>query len=115
MVTFHPISIKNLMIYINVVHSAHVPVTSFRFITIVCLFSLLCDFSVHLLFGFCFIRFFCFFIVFCSLVKEKRFNSDPGLYSRYFEPVVREVPAVPSPSMQVNKHHTSHCTDFVIV
>ncbi len=28
------------------------------------------------------------FIILCSLFKRKRFNSDPGLYSRYFDPVV---------------------------
>ncbi len=61
------------------------------------------------------------FTVHYSLFKRKRFNSDPGLYSRYFDPVVCEVPVVPavqeisSSSMQVNKHHTSDCTDFVLV
>jgi hypothetical protein len=24
----------------------------------------------------------------CSLFKRKRFNSDPGLYSRYFDPII---------------------------
>jgi hypothetical protein len=27
----------------------------------------------------------------CLLLKKKRFNSDPGLYSRFSYPVVREV------------------------
>jgi hypothetical protein len=53
-------------------------------------------FFIEFLFVFCstfdFIQFFAFslFIVRCS--KEKIFNSDPGLYSRYFDPVVCEVP-----------------------
>jgi hypothetical protein len=57
----------------------------------------------------------------CSKERKKRYNYDPGLYSRYFDPVVHEVPVVPavqeisSSSMQVNKHHTSDCTDFVLV
>jgi hypothetical protein len=34
----------------------------------------------------------CSLIVHCSLFIRKIFNSDPGLYSRYFDPVVREVP-----------------------
>ncbi len=29
------------------------------------------------------------FIVHCSLFIGKIFNSDPGLYSRYFDPVIR--------------------------
>jgi hypothetical protein len=61
----------------------------------------------------------CFFAFKCSLFKRKGFNSDRGLYSRHFDPVVREVPVVPAvqkiSSMQVNKHHTSDCTDFVLV
>ncbi len=51
---------------------------------------------LHLLFDLCFLSILLIFIVHCSLFKEKSFNSDPGLYSRYFdpiqEPVVREVP-----------------------
>jgi hypothetical protein len=39
----------------------------------------LCSILIYLLFVFC-------FIVHCS--KDKIFNSDPGLYSRYFDPVV---------------------------
>jgi hypothetical protein len=34
------------------------------------------------------------FAFYCSLFNRKKFNSDPGLYSRYFDPVqpvVREV------------------------
>ncbi len=43
------------------------------------------------------------------------FNSDPGLYSWYLDPVVREVPVqVLSSSMQVNEHNTLDCTDFVL-
>jgi hypothetical protein len=102
-VTFQPISIKTLAIY-YVVHSAHVPVISC--IILLLLFDLLlfdCFSSfVHLLFDFCFHLFlllFSLFIVHCSLfvVHEKIFNSDPGLYSRYFDPVS----GYTSPSMQV--------------
>ncbi len=42
---------------------------------------------------------------------RKVFSSIPGLYSRYFDPVIQE----PSSSMQVNKHHTSDFTVFVLV
>jgi hypothetical protein len=75
-------------------------------------FCSLFNFSIQLLFDFCFHLILLFFIVHCPLFKRKRFYSDPGLYSRYFDPVVQEVP---SSSMQVNKHHTSDCTDFVLV
>jgi hypothetical protein len=34
------------------------------------------------------------------IVHQKMFNSDPGLYSRYFDPT----------SERVNKHHTSDCS-----
>jgi hypothetical protein len=33
-----------------------------------------------------------FFSFHCSLFMRKIFNSDPGLYSRYFDPIVCEVP-----------------------
>jgi hypothetical protein len=71
------------------VHSAHVLVISCRFIIVVSLFCLLFDFSFI---------FFSTFVSFDSfafslfVVQKKIFNSDPGLYSRYFDPVVREVP-----------------------
>ncbi len=52
--------------------------------------------------------------VHCSLFKRKRFI--PGilipLYKKYPFNVCT---CVPSSSMQVNKHHTSDCTDFVLV
>jgi hypothetical protein len=72
------------------------------------------QFSFKFFFTFVFIRFFCFFIVHCSLFKRKILNSDPRLYSRYFDPVVREVP-VHHLLCKSNKHHTSACTDFVLV
>ncbi len=93
-------------------HSAHVPVISCRFIIVVRLFCSLLDFSVHLLYDFVSFNYFAFhlFIVRCSK------DSDPGLYSSFLDPVVREVPVqVPSSSMQVDKHHTSDCTDFVLI
>jgi hypothetical protein len=42
-----------------------------------------------------FVQPFAFIHIRCLLFKRKRFNSDPGLYMRYFDPVVCEVPAVP--------------------
>jgi hypothetical protein len=35
-----------------------------------------------------FLSFFVQHLFHCSLFKRKRFNSDPGLYSRYFDPAV---------------------------
>ncbi len=49
---------------------------------------------LFILFNFCFHPILL-FIVHCSfIVHEEIFNSDPGLYSRYFNPVIQE----PSPS-----------------
>ncbi len=103
-------------------HSAHVPfilcsifLLLLDFVFVVSLFCSLFNFSNHLLFNFCFIRFFCFSLLIVSLFKEKRFNSDPGLYSRYFDPAVLDVQELSSSSMQVNKHNTSDFTDFVLV
>ncbi len=65
----------------------------------------------------CIICYYCSTVVFiqffCSLfiIHKKIFSSNPGLDSRYFDPVVQE----PSSSMQVNKHHISDCTIFVLV
>ncbi len=101
-------------------HSACVPVC----VDLLSLFDYLVRCSifhssfVRLLFSFDSFAFY--YSLFCCS-KEKGFNSDPGLYFRYFDPVVREVPVVPavqeisSSSMQVNKHHTSDCSDFVLV
>jgi hypothetical protein len=72
---------------------------------------LLLDFYL-ILFDFCFP--FDSFAFHCSLFMRKIFNSDPGLYSRYFDPVVREVP-VHHHLCKSNKHHTSDCTIFVLV
>jgi hypothetical protein len=76
------------------------------------LFCSLFDFYssfVHLLFDFCFHS-----IILLFIVQRKRFNSDPGLYSRYFDSIVREVP-VHHHLCKSNKHHTLDCTDFVLV
>ncbi len=70
--------------------------------------------SIWLLFDLCFHLILLFFIVHCSLFKEKRCNSEPGLYSRHFDPIVHEVP-VHRHLCKSNKHHTSDCTDFVLV
>ncbi len=51
------------------------------------------------------------FAFYCSLFKKKRFNSDPGLYSRYFDPVVCEVPAVPL----YKKYHHHLCKSINII
>jgi hypothetical protein len=58
------------------------------FIIVVRFILLLFDFHlsfVRLLFDFCFHSILLLFH--CSLFKEKRFNSDPGFHSRYFDPV----------------------------
>ncbi len=63
-----------------------------------------CPTFVPLLFNFCF-HSILLFIVHCSW--EKIFNSDPGLYSRYFDSVVCEVP-VPLQHHHLcksNEHH----------
>jgi hypothetical protein len=78
------------------------------FIIVVQFISSLFDFHlsfVCLLFDFCFS--FDSFAFHCSLfvVQRKRFNSDPGLYSRYFDPVVREVP-VHHNLCKAKKYHT---------
>ncbi len=57
-------------------------VVALLLIVVIHLFCSLLDF-INSLFDFC-------FIVRCS--KEERFNFDPGLYSRYFDPV--QVPVV---------------------
>jgi hypothetical protein len=85
-----------------VVHSAHVPVISCSILL------LLFDFHSILLFDS--------FAFYCSLFifQRKRFSSDPGLYSKYFDPVVREEP-VHHRLCKSNKHHTLDCTVFVLV
>jgi hypothetical protein len=83
-----------------------------RFIIVFCLLCSLFEFSRSSFVRLLFHLIFCFFIVHCSLFKRKIFDSDLGLYSRYFDPVVQE-PS--SSSIQVNKHHTSDCTDFILV
>jgi hypothetical protein len=80
------------------------------FIVIIHLFCSLFNFLSLYCLTFVLLRLFCFslFIVHCS--KEKRFNSDPGPYSRYFDPAYNIIY-----SMRVNKHPTADCTDFVLV
>jgi hypothetical protein len=101
------------------VHNAHVPV-------ILCIILLLLFYYfvvVRLLFDFVHLLFNS-FAFHCSLFMRKIFNSDPGLFSRYFDPVpiVREVPVPEVREVLVhhhlcksNKHHTSDCTAFVLV
>jgi hypothetical protein len=104
-ITFQPVS-KRHSWFIYVVHSAHVPVISCIIYYYYSVYFVVVWLFFHVLFKFCSIR------LFCSLFIRKIFNSDPGLYSRYFALVVKKLP---SPSMQVNKHHTSDCTVFVLV
>ncbi len=91
-----------------------------QFIVLVIYLLLLIIYCCH-----SFILFICSILI-CSMfdfisffvVPKKRFNSDPGLYSRYFDPADQQLyrcTRIPSSSMQVNKHHTSDCTDFVLV
>jgi hypothetical protein len=88
-------NISTLMNYF--LYSVLIPVIMYYFIIIVwLLFSL---------FDFVYTRFFGSLLV----IHKKIFSSNPGL--NYFDPVIQE----PSPSMQVNEHHTSDCTVFVLV
>jgi hypothetical protein len=77
-----------------IVHIVLVPVIVFviyyccsLFIVVVHLFCYVFDFH----------SFFVRLLFHCSLFKRKRFNSDPGLCSRYFDPVV--------PAVQEYHHH----------
>jgi hypothetical protein len=78
-----------------VVHSVHGPVKSFILIIIARYLSLLFSICSTIRFSFIcsstfvFIQFFCFLLFIVSLFKEKKFTSDPGLYSRYFNPAVK--------------------------
>ncbi len=78
---------KDTRDFFYVVHNARVPVISCSILLL--LFNFHLSF-VRLLFDFVFIRFFAFncFLAHCSLFKRKLFNSNPGLYSRYFNHTV---------------------------
>ncbi len=105
MVTFQPISIKTLVIYLFLCKVFMCQLNHVVFYY--------CCSIILLLFNF--IQFFS--IQFHCLKKwfmRKIFNSDPGLYSRYFDPIVHEVP-VHHNLCKSNKHHTSDCTFFVLV
>ncbi len=86
---------KDTLDLFYVVHSVHGPVKSCILIIIArylsLLFAILFDYSIfiHLLFDFCFHLILLLFIVHSFVVQRKRFNSDPGLYSRYFDPAVK--------------------------
>jgi hypothetical protein len=98
-------------LHIYVVHSAHVPVISCSILL------LLFDYFVVVLLFFDFVNLlFDSFAFSLFIVQWKMFNSDPGLYSRYFDPVpvVHEV-LVHHHLCKSNKHHTSDCTIFVLV
>jgi hypothetical protein len=75
------------------------------FTVVVHLFCSLFDFHSIFCSTFVLIRFFCFSFIHCSLFKSKRFNSDPRLYSRYFDPVVHEVPLQPLYLLYKKYHH----------
>ncbi len=104
---------ENNSFYFNPVQclDGHIPTLVNYFV-----YSVLIPVIVHYLlwlfefYAFCSIFVFVWF--FCSLfiIPKKIFSSNPGLYSRYFDPIIQE----PSSSMQVNKHHTSNCTIFVL-
>ncbi len=79
-----------------VVNNARVPIISCSILLF--LFDLFCCCLtlVRFLLDFCssFVRHLFLFnswLFHCSLFKRKILNSDPGLYSRYFDPVVQEV------------------------
>jgi hypothetical protein len=85
------------------------------FIIVVCLFSSL--FNFHSLFDFCSRSILLLFIHSLFVVQKRKdsiliLGCIPGiLIPLYMKCCTR----IPSPSMQVNKHHTSDCTDFVLV
>jgi hypothetical protein len=70
------------------VHSAHVPVNHVVFYYC-CLFILFVVRPLFiLLFNFCYHLIILLFIYSLFMFKEKNIYSDPGLYSRYFDPAV---------------------------
>jgi hypothetical protein len=88
------------------------------------LFCVLFDFSVHsfvqLLFSFESLLFI-YSLFHCTKEKDSILilDSIPGisilLHVKYLSTIVPAVQEIPSLSIQVNKHHTSGCTDFVLV
>jgi hypothetical protein len=65
-------------------------VNNARLPDILCIIVIVVRFIIHLLFNFCSLFSFDYFVLLnfhCSLFIGKIFNSDPGLYSRYFDPV----------------------------
>jgi hypothetical protein len=117
-------SIKTLVI-IYIVCNVYVQLIVFiiyyccsLFIVVVHLFCSL--FDLHSFF--CSTSILCFsFVVHCSKEKDSILILDcsPGisipLYVKYLFNHCTCCTRIPSPSMQVNKHHTSDCTDFVLV
>jgi small-conductance mechanosensitive channel len=89
---------------IYIVYNVHVPVNHVRYLLLLLIIYCCCSFilfvvrfliHLYLTFRFLLILLFSLFIV--PLFKRKRFNSDPGLYSRYFNPAV--------PVVQEYHHH----------
>jgi hypothetical protein len=72
----------------NNVYYVHVPVNHVRYLLLLLIIYRSLIYFVHCSI---FISFFVRLLFPSSLFKRKRFNSDPGLYSRYFDPVGREV------------------------
>ncbi len=59
-----------------------------------------------------------FFAFHCFVVQKKKIQFWSWIVFQVFRScstIVPTVQEIPSPSMQVNKHHTSDCTDFVLV
>ncbi len=84
------------------------------FIVVVRLFCSLFDFFIHSLFNFCSRSILLLFIHSLFVIQEKRFNYNPGLYP-VISILLYHCTRITSSSMQVNKHHTSDCADFVLV
>ncbi len=59
-----------------------------------CCCSIIHSSFVHLLFNFCLVNYFVLFNNHCSLFVGKIFNSNPGLYSRYFDPIVPDTKSI---------------------
>jgi hypothetical protein len=115
-------SIKTLVIYLCCAE-IHVPVKSWIILLLLLVTIIVVRLFVHCsTFIHSFVRLFVLFdsfafhsfVVHCSKEKDSILILDciPSLSIPLY---VKCCTRIPSPSMQVNKHHTSDCTNFVLV
>jgi hypothetical protein len=96
-----------------IVYYVHVPVNHVRYLLLLLIIYRSLIYFVHCSI---FISFFVrlFFLIHCSKETDSILILD--CISGISIPLdVKCCTRIPSPSMQVNKHHTSDCTDFVLV